>query len=56
MENNINDDEEISETKIKNKDILTEEEILEIIDMSPYEERIKNITGREYSYLFFRFF
>ena len=56
MENNINDDEEISETKIKNKDILTEEEILEIIDMSPYEERIKNITGREYSYLFFDFF
>lgn len=50
------DDEEINETIIKNKDILTEEELLEIIDVSPYEERIKNIIGRQYSHLFFDYF
>ena len=50
------DDEEINEAKIKNQDILTEEEILNILDMSVYQERIENIIGKNYSYLFFDYF
>lgn len=47
------DEEEITEKNIKNKDILTEEEVLETLDMTSYRERIENILGRSYSYLFF---
>ena len=50
------DEEEINEGKIKNKDILTEDEVLETIDMTTYKERIENILGRNYSYLFFGYF
>ena len=50
------DEEEINEGKIKNKDILTEDEVLETIDMTTYKERIENILGRNYSYLFFDYF
>ena len=53
---NKNDEEEINEGKIKNKDILSEEEILNTINMTPYKERIENIIGRQYSYLFFDYF
>ena len=46
-------DEEINEEKVRNEDILTEEEILNIVDMKLYRERIENIIGRQYSYIFF---
>ena len=47
------DEEEIDETKVRNEDVLSEEEILEALDMTSYRERIENIIGRQYSYLFF---
>ena len=47
---------EIEEIKVKNEDALSEEEILETIDMTSYRERIENIIGRQYSYLFFEYF
>ena len=47
---------EIEEIKVKNEDALSEEEILETIDMTSYRERIENIIGKQYSYLFFVFF
>ena len=47
---------EIEEIKVKNEDVLSEEEILETIDMTSYRERIENIIGKQYSYLFFVFF
>lgn len=50
------DEEEINEGKIKNKDILTEEEVLETLDMTVYKERIDNLLGKNYSYLFFDYF
>ena len=53
---NKDDDEEINEQKVKNKDVLSEEEIIDTIDMTPYEQRIENIIGRQYSNLFFDFF
>ena len=53
---NKDDDEEIDEQKVKNKDVLSEEEIIDTIDMTPYEQRIENIIGRQYSRLFFDFF
>ena len=53
---NTDDDEEINEGKIRNQDILTEEEILDSLDMTLYKERIENIIGRHYSYLFFDYF
>ena len=54
MENE--DEEEIDEAKVKNEDVLSEEEILKTIDMTSYRERIENIIGRQYSYLFFEYF
>ena len=54
MEND--DEEEIDETKVRNEDVLSEEEILETLDMASYRERIENILGRQYSYLFFIYF
>ena len=56
MENNNDEEEEINEEKIKNRDILTEEEILDTIDMTTYEERLKKIIGRQYSYIYFNYF
>ena len=54
MEND--DEEEIDETKVRNEDVLSEEEILNTLDMTSYRERIENILGRQYSYLFFVYF
>ena len=54
MEND--DEEEIDETKVRNEDVLSEEEILETLDITSYRERIENILGRQYSYLFFVYF
>ena len=56
MENKDDEEGEINEEKVKNKDVLTEEEILDMIDMTPYEDRLKKIMGRQYSYLYFIFF
>ena len=56
MENQEDDTEEINEKKIKNKDILSEEELLNSIDMTPYSKRIENIIGRQYSNVFFNYF
>ena len=53
---NKDDDEEINAEKVKNKDILSEEEMLDTIDMTPYEQRIQIIMGRHYSHLFFDYF
>ena len=53
---NKDDDEEIDEQKVKNKDVLSEEEIIDTIDMTPYEQRIENVIGRQYSRLYFDFF
>ena len=50
------DSEEVTEKKINNKVILTEEEVLKTINMTLYKERIENIIGRNYSYLFFDYF
>ena len=49
-------DEELEEIKVRNEDVLSEEEILETLDMTSYRERIENIIGRQYSYLFFIYF
>ena len=49
-------EEEIDETKVRNEDVFSEEEILETLDMTNYRERIENIVGRQYSYLFFIYF
>ena len=56
MADKDDDEEEINEGKIKSKDILTEEEVLETLDMTVYKERIDNLLGRNYSYLFFDYF
>lgn len=55
MENKVEDD-EINEEKVRTKDVLTEEEILDTLDMTPYEQRIENIIGRQYSNLYFDYF
>ena len=49
-------EEEIEEMKVRNEDVLSEEEILEALDMTSYRERIENIIGRQYSYLYFIYF
>ena len=54
--NDKDDDEEINEAKIKNQDVLTEEELLNTTDMSAYKERIEKIIGRNYSNLYFYYF
>ena len=54
MENK--DEEEISDKKIRNEDILTKKELINLLDMTSYRERIDNIIGRNYSFLYFDFF
>jgi hypothetical protein len=51
-----NKDEEISDRKIRNEDILTKKELINLLDMTSYRERIDNIIGRNYSFLYFDFF
>ena len=53
MEKIIDSDEEITEKNVKNKDVLSEEELLNTLNMNSYKERINHILGKEYSYLFF---
>ena len=56
MEKIIDSDEEITEKNVRNQDVLSEEEILNTLSMNSYKERINNILGKEYSYLFFDYF
>ena len=56
MEKIIDSDEEITEKNVRNQDVLSEEEILNTLSMDSYKERINNIIGKEYSYLFFDYF
>ena len=56
MEKIIDSDEEITEKNVRNQDVLSEEEILNTLNMNSYKERINNILGKEYSYLFFDYF
>ena len=56
MEKIIDSDEEITEKNVRNQDVLSEEELLNTLSMNSYKERINNILGKEYSYLFFDYF
>ena len=56
MEKIIDSDEEITEKNVRNQDVLSEEEILNTLSMNSYKERVNNILGKEYSYLFFDYF
>ena len=51
-----NKDEDINERKVRNKDVLSKKELINMLDMTAYKERIDNIIGRNYSFLFFDFF
>ena len=50
------EEEKINQKKIEEQNILTEEEIIDTLDMSIYKERIENIIGKQYSYLYFDYF
>ena len=56
MEKIIDSDEEITEKNVRNQDVLSEEEILNTLNMNSYKERINHILGKEYSYLYFDYF
>ena len=52
-----NDEEDsIPEKVLNSNNILSEDEKLDCIDMTPYKERINNILGTKYSYYFFQCF
>ena len=53
---NSEEEEQINGAKVKNQDVLTKEEVLNSTDMTAYKERIENLLGRNYSYLYFEFF
>ena len=50
------EEEKINQKKIEDQNILTEEEIIDTLDMTIYKERIENIIGKQYSYIFFIYF
>ena len=50
------EEEKINQKKIEEQNILTEEEIINTLDMTPYKERIENIIGKQYSYIYFIYF
>ena len=47
------EEEKINQKKIEDQNILTEEEIIDSLDITIYKERIENIIGKQYSYIFF---
>ena len=49
-------EEEMNQKKIEEQNILTEDEKINTLDMTIYKERIENIIGKQYSYLFFNYF
>ena len=50
------EEEKINQKKIQEQNILSEDEIINSLDMTIYKERIENIIGKQYSYLFFVYF
>ena len=50
------DDDEINERKVRNEDVLSKKELINMLDMTAYRERIDKIIGRNYSFLYFDFF
>ena len=50
------EEEKINKKNIEEQNILTEDEIINTIDMTLYKERIENIIGKQYSYLYFVYF
>ena len=49
-------EEKINLKKIEEQNILTDEEVINSLDMKLYKERIENLIGKQYSYLFFVYF
>ena len=50
------EEEKINQKKIAEQNVLSEEEIINSLDMKIYKERIENLIGKQYSYLFFVYF
>ena len=50
------EEEKINQKNIEEQNVLTEEEIINTIDMTIYKERLENIIGKQYSYLYFIYF
>ena len=50
------EEEKINQKKIEEQNILSEDEIINSLDMTTYQERIENIIGKQYSSLFFVYF
>ena len=50
------EEEKTNQQKIAEQNILTEDEIINSLDMKIYRERIENIIGKQYSFLFFVYF
>ena len=50
------EEEKINQKKMQEQNILSEDEIINSLDMTIYKERIENIIGKQYSYLFFVYF
>ena len=50
------EEEKINQQKIESQNILSEEEIINSLDMKIYRDRIENLIGKQYSYLFFVYF
>ena len=50
------EEEKMNQKMIEEQNILTEDEIINTIDMTIYKERIEKIIGKQYSYLFFIYF
>ena len=50
------EEEKRNQKKIAEQNILTEDEIIDALDMAIYRERIEKIIGRQYSYLYFVYF
>ena len=44
------EEEKRNQKKIAEQNILTEDEIIDALDMAIYRERIEKIIGRQYSY------
>ena len=50
------EEEKMNQKKIEDQNIFSEDEILNSIDMKVYKDRIENLIGKQYSYLYFDYF
>lgn len=50
------EEEKTNQQKIAEQNILTEDEIINSLDMKIYRERIENIIGKQYSFFIFCLF